>query len=163
MTSDIICNNNNNNKNNSDIDVGVDTQSESDTLIDVIPEELLAKELEHQLQVTLSERTAIECKTKNQCDNPFWYEVRFKRLTGSKSGQVLTQKSWKPSLLQRIIYQKPFVFIPPAIQWGIDHESTACAMYIEFMHANNHLNLTVEECGFLFILKKDGLEPLLTE
>ena len=130
----------------------------------MIPEELLAKELEHQLQVTLSERTAIERKTRNQCDNPFWYEVHFKRLTGSKSGQVLTQKSWKPSLLQRIIYlSEAFCFYSTAIQWGIDHESTACAMYIEFMHANNHLNLTVEECGFLFIPKKDGLEPLLTE
>ena len=120
MTSDIICNNNNNNNNNnSDIDVGVDTQSESDTLIDVIPEELLVKELEHQLQVMLSERTTIERKTRNQCDNPFWHEVRFKRLTESKSGQVLTQKSWKPSLLQRIIYlSEAFCFIPPAIHSG---------------------------------------------
>ena len=80
----------NNNNNNSDVEIEDSSSLESDIErgSPIISEDVLKEELEH-LQVTLSERKIIEQLTRKQRDNPLWYEVRFKRLTGSKSSQVL--------------------------------------------------------------------------
>ena len=102
-----------------------------------------------KLQVTLSERMRIEELTRKQQDCPLWFEVRFKRLTGYKSSQILVQKTWTSCLLQSILYHKPFTSIPVDIQWGIDNEPDAHRAYIEFMHVNHHLNLTVEDISFI--------------
>ena len=60
-----------------------------------------------QLQVTPEERTKIELLTRQQSKSPLWHEVRFKRLTGWKSSQILKQESWTPALLRNILYPKP--------------------------------------------------------
>ena len=145
--------NSNSNNNNNDSNVQVENSSSRGSDVDVrdpcpIVSEDMLKEVE-QLQVARSERERIELLTRKQRDNPLWYEVRFKRLTGSKSSQILAQKTWTPSLLQRILYPKPFISVPIPIQWGIDHEAIARRVYTKFMHTNNHLNLSVEDCGFL--------------
>lgn len=145
--------NSNGNNNNNDSNVQVENSSSHGSDVDVrdpcpIVSEDMLKEVE-QLQVARSERERIELLTRKQRDNPLWYEVRFKRLTGSKSSQILAQKTWTPSLLQRILYPKPFISVPIPIQWGIDHEAIARRVYTKFMHTNNHLNFSVEDCGFL--------------
>ena len=148
---DNTAHNSNNNSNVSSAEECI--ESYDDVASQIIPDDVLTREIE-QLQVTFAERSWIEENTRTQRENSLWYEVRFKRLTGSKSSQVLCQKSWTPSLLQRIIYQKPFIFTPAPIQWGIDHEITARRKYTAFMH-ESHSNLTVEDCGF-FIHPQEG-------
>ena len=128
--------NTSNNNNNSDVEI-----EGSSSL-----EDMLKVELEH-MQFTLSERKMIKQHRKKQSDNPLWYEVRFKKLTGSMSSQGLAQKTWIPYLLQRILYPKSFPFVPATIQWGIDHESTAHTVYTKCMYASNHPTLTVDDCG----------------
>ena len=97
---DNTAHNSNNNSNVSSAEECI--ESYDDVASQIIPDDVLTREIE-QLQVTFAERSWIEENTRTQSENSLWYEVRFKRLTGSKSSQVLCQKSWTPSLLQRIV------------------------------------------------------------
>ena len=135
--------NTNNNNNNIDVKIKGSSSLESDieTRSPITSEDMLKVELEH-LQFILSEWKMTEQHRKKLSDNPLWYEVRFKKLTGSMSSQGLAQKTWIPYLLQRILYPKSFPFVPATIQWGTDHESTAHTVYSKFMYASNHPTLT---------------------
>ena len=140
--------NSNNNNSISNSDDHVTRSSTSTDVVDsfMVTEDILKMEAE-KLQVIAPKRMRIEELTRKQQDCPLWFEVHFKRLTGYKSSQILVQKTWTSCLLQRILYHKPFTSIPVAIQWGIDKEPDAHRAYIEFMHVNHHLNLTVEDIG----------------
>jgi hypothetical protein len=115
------------------------------------------EEIYKQLKVTSYERNRIELATRQQNKSQLWHDVRLKRLTGWKSSQILKQQSWTPSLLKTILYQKPFISVPAHIKWGQDNEVIARQQYIDFMHANNHYNLTVQECGFFVHPQKEWL------
>ena len=150
--------NTSNNNTNSDVEIEGSSSLENDieTGSPITSKDVLKVELEH-LQFTLSERKMIEQHRKKQSDNPLWYQVHFKKLTGSMSSQGLAQKTWIPYLLQRILYPKSFPFVPATIQWGIDHESTAHTVYTKFMYASNHPTLTLENCGIFNLPQEEWI------
>lgn len=124
------------------------------------PEELIKKcvHILNQLLVTSEERKEIERLTRHQSDSPFWFEVRSKRITSSKCGQILKQKSRTPALLKNILYPKPLFPDPAPIRWGRVNESVACQKYTEFMQLNGHPHIVVEaECGFIVHLEEGWL------
>ena len=53
------------------------------------------------------------------------------------------------ALLISILYPKPFQHLPPAIEWGTKHESSACSAYVKYMLSNGHKNLTTHKCGYI--------------
>ena len=63
--------------------------------------------VKEKLQVSASERMRIEEITRMLSECPVWYDVRQKRITGWKCGQILTQNSRTPVLLKNILYTKP--------------------------------------------------------
>jgi len=109
----------------------------------------LCTQVEEGLVVNSEERRRIEQMTRLQSSCPFWHEVRYKRITGWKCGQILSQKSKTPALLRRLLYHKPFFPLPVPIKWGHDNEPVARQAYISFMQDNGHPYLTVSPCGFI--------------
>lgn len=72
--------------------------------------------IKEKLQVSARERIRIEEITRMQSECSLWYEVRQKRITGWKCGQILTQKSRIPALLKNILYTKPMCNVPAPIK-----------------------------------------------
>ena len=114
------------------------------------PEELqtLCRQVEEGLLVTSEERR-IEQMTRRQSHCPLWHEVRYRRITGWKCGQILSQTSKTPALLRRLLYHKPLLPLPVPIKWGSDNEPVARQAYIRFMQHNGHPYLTANHCGFV--------------
>ena len=74
--------------------------------------------------------------------------MRYPRITGSKCGHILTQKSKTKALLIDVLYSKPLDPIPLPIKWGRDKEPLAQSKYVDFLRSRGHHNLTVRKCGF---------------
>ena len=53
-----------------------------------------------------------------------------------------------PSLIKRICYPESYKFATEAIQWGIDHEDLAKALFSEAI-TTSHVNLQVHGCGLI--------------
>ena len=102
-----------------------------------------------QLSVTASERLEVERLTRSQSDSSLWFEVRSKRITGSKCGRILCQQSKTDALLKSVLYPSSMIYKPVAIKWGIDNEKLARCVYIEYMKKNGHKGLIVQDCGFI--------------
>ena len=66
--------------------------------------------VEEGLQVSSHLRWQIEENTRLQSQCSLWDEVRQKRITGYKCGQILRQKSRTPALLKSVLYSKPFLY-----------------------------------------------------
>ena len=77
------------------------------------------------LQVSSEARQKIEQATRLQAQCNLWYEVRQKRVTGYKCGQILGQKARTPALLKSVLYNKPLDPLPLPIKWGQDNEAAA--------------------------------------
>jgi len=100
------------------------------------------------LSVTAEKIREIECTTRQQRSSPLWYDVRRYRLTASLFGLVQHRKPDTPpdSLVKRIL--QPQQFSSAATDWGITHEAVAIEQYIEHMHSQGHIELSVVSCGF---------------
>ena len=70
-------------------------------------------------------RQNIEQVTRSQAQCNLWYEVRQKRVTCYKCGQILGQKTRTPALLRSVLYSKPLDPLPASIKWGEDNEAAA--------------------------------------
>ena len=115
------------------------------------------KAVKEKLQVSARERMRIEEITCMQSECPVWYDVRQKRITGWKCGQILTQKSRTSALLKNILYTKPMCNVPAPITWGQENESTACQAYVKYMQLSGQVNLTARKCGFIIHPEKGWL------
>ena len=107
----------------------------------------MCKKVKKDLFVSQEERVKIELNTRQQSGCSLWYEVRYKRITGSKAGQILKQVSCTPALLKNVLYPKHLNPVPAPIKWGRDNEAVACSKYLEYMTEHHH-NVTVKQCGF---------------
>ena len=114
------------------------------------PEELQMKseEMVKQLNMSTNSRNKVEVDTREQSNCVLWYQMRYPRITGSKCGRILTQKSKTKALLIDVLYSKPLDPIPLPIKWGRDKEPLAQYKYVDFLRSRGHHNLTVHKCGF---------------
>ena len=83
------------------------------------------KTIKQGLQVSSEVRRKIEQATRLQAQCNLWYEVRQKRVTGYKCGQILGQKARTPALLKSVLYNKLLDPLPLPIKWGQDNEAAA--------------------------------------
>ena len=109
----------------------------------------LLKQAKAKFSVTHEQRMQIEKNTRTQILSPEWYAVRARRITGSKSGKILCQNARTVALLTSVLYSKPFLHLPSAIEWGTKHESNACTAYVKYMRSKGHKYLTTRKCGFI--------------
>ena len=61
------------------------------------------------------------------------------------------------SLLQSVIYPKPILYLPKAIQWGKDNEHKALQAYQRFMENKGHKGIQVSRAGFVVHATKSWL------
>lgn len=101
-----------------------------------------------KFNVTPKQRIDIEENTRNQAQSFHWFAVRSRRITGSKCGRILCQQKSTVPLLKSVLYSKPLSYLP-AIDWGVKHESSACAAYVAYMVSIGHNNLSTQTCGFI--------------
>ena len=101
------------------------------------------------LQVSSSVRQQIEEATRLQSQCYLWYEVRQKRITGYKCGQILRQKTRTPALLKSVLYSKPLIPLPVPIKWGQEHEAVAREAYVKTMQLSGHTTIAVKLAGFI--------------
>ena len=101
------------------------------------------------LNVTAEERVRIEMATRDQSQSAEWHMVRSRRITGSTCGKLLNQKEPTPALLQCVLYPKPFINLPAAVKWGIDHEPHANRAYLQYAKKHGKHRLTTKKCGFI--------------
>ena len=87
--------------------------------------------------------------TRDQSQSAEWHMVRSRRITGSTCGKLLNQKEPTPALLQRVLYPKPFINLPAAVKWGIDHEPHANRAYLQYAKKHGKHRLTTKKCGFI--------------
>ena len=93
------------------------------------------------------QRLILEACTKQQNDCT-WYQARQYRITSSKCGKILNQKSRTQALLRSCLYPKPFEYTPKQIAWGQENEPKALKAYIEYMKCHGHANLEAQPSGF---------------
>ena len=105
-----------------------------------------------ELTVTADRRLEIEFLTRGQAEAPLWYSVRAKRITGSKCGKILCQHTRTDALLKSVLYPTTLLNKPLPIQWGIHNEKLARNLYVQHMRKQGHVNLSVEDCGFIVSL-----------
>ena len=110
-----------------------------------------------ELTVTAERRLEIELLTRGQAETPLWYSVCAKRITGSKCGKILCQHTRTDALLKSVLYPTTLLNKPPPIQWGIHHEKLARNLYVQHMRNQGHINLSVEDCGFIVNLYEGWL------
>ena len=101
------------------------------------------------LQVSSSVRQQIEEAIRLQSQCYLWYEVRQKRITGHKSGQILRQKTRTPTLLKSVLYSKPLIPLPVPIKWRQEHEAVAHEAYVKTMQLSGHTTIVVKLAGFI--------------
>ena len=72
------------------------------------PEELQVKTEEMVIQLMFpNSRNKVELYTREQSDCVLWNQIHYPRITGSKCGLILTQKSKTKALLINFLYSKP--------------------------------------------------------
>ena len=108
-----------------------------------------------KLCLTSEQRQSLEFCTREQ-NNRAWHQARRCRITGSKCGRVLIQKTRTVALLRFCLYPRSFNYLPKQIEWGRKNEPVARKAYVEYMHSHGHPKLTAHICGFLYTQKKGG-------
>ena len=101
------------------------------------------------LTVSREERESIEKETRNQSSNIQWHIIRAHRITGSKCGKNLSQKTKSVSLLVNCLYEKPISHLPPPISSGCQYKSVAIDAYIAHMNSLGNHGISVKKCGFI--------------
>ena len=104
--------------------------------------------MKRSLNVLGKERKRIEMETRDQSLQDLWHVVRSKRITGSKCGRILCQRSKTVSLLRQCVYPTP-----TPVAWGIQHEPIAIKKYISYKKDT----VLVEKCGFVIHPEKGWL------
>lgn len=105
--------------------------------------------VKEELKVNSTLRCQIEEATRSQSRCSLWYQVRQRRITGYKCGQILRQKSRTPALLKSVLYDRPLIPLPMPIKWGQDHEAAAREAYVKTMHLRGHTSVEVKSSGFV--------------
>ena len=77
-----------------------------------------AKNILEKLCLDNEESKVLEEKIRTQTSKPLWFQVHQHRITGSKCGRMIEQKEKRKALLQFVIYPKPMLHLPKAIQCG---------------------------------------------
>ena len=130
--------------------------TDSDTECEVMmrsPEMLAAVE---KLCIGSEQRELLEMGTREQ-NNDLWHEARRYRITGSKCGRILMQKTRTVALLRLCLYPKPFSNTPRQIQWGRNNEPLAREAYVKYMNHHGHPRLSASVCGFFVHPQKGWL------
>ena len=91
-----------------------------------------SEEMVKQLNMSPNSRNKVEVDTREQSNCVLWYQMHYPRITGSKCGRILTQKSKTKALLIDVLYSKPLDPIPLPIKWGRDKEPLAQYKYVDF-------------------------------
>lgn len=105
--------------------------------------------LQHLAQVTDSQASLVEQRTRGQHQSPTWYRLRAGRITASVIHAVSTTSIENPAIttVRRVCYPNKTASTQ-ATQWGITHEDEARQAYIRNT-APQHSNFRVEQCGLL--------------
>jgi len=111
------------------------------------------EKLQVYLELTATAEKCLEMEffTRGQAETPLWYSVRAKCITGSKCGKIC-QHTRTDALLKSVLYPTMLLNKPPPIQWGIHNEKLAHNLYVQHMRKQGHVNLSVEDCGFIVSL-----------
>ena len=115
------------------------------------------EEIFQKMHLDNEERDELEQKTRTQSLNSLWFEARQNRITGSKCGRVIQQQEKTKALLHFVIYPKPMLHLPKAIQWGKDNEHKACQEYEKYMQNEGHKDIQVSPAGFVVHATKGWL------
>ena len=97
-------------------------------------------------QIKLEECKQIEKETRDQSDNPFWHDLRKKRITASKFKRVAARKKDYETLVAQL--KKP-VRQTQAMRFGLANEGNAAATYAQLKG--------VKQTKFDFAEKKEKL------
>ena len=116
-----------------------------------------AEEILQRMHLDSQQRDMLEEKTRTQSSSSLWFEARRNRITGSKCGRVIKQKEKTKALLHFVMYPKPMLHLPKAIQWGKDNEHKACQAYQKYMQNEGHTDLQVSPAGFIVDARKGWL------
>ena len=102
------------------------------------------------LAVTTAQAKRVEYLTRDQAKSKYWYRYRAGRVTASKLKATAQTKLAQPSLslIKAISYPEHHKFHTQSTKWGCEHERTAREAYLK-MSADQHLNLTVSDSGFI--------------
>ena len=71
--------------------------------------------------------------------------------------KLLCQHTRTDALLKSVLYPTMLLNKPPPIQWGIHNEKLARNLYVQHMRKQGHVNLSVEDCGFIVSLYEGWL------
>ena len=105
-------------------------------------------EVKTSLNLSCCERKSLEMETRDQSSQPMWHVARSKRITASKCGKILCQKTKTVSLLRQCVYPKPLLHPPVPIAWGRQHESIAIKKYTSHKNESGS-TVSVDKCGFI--------------
>ena len=108
-----------------------------------------AEEILQKLHLDNDQRQKLEEETRDQSSSAIWFQAHQNRITGSKCGRIIQQKAKTKALLQFVIYPKPMLHLPKAIQWGKDNEDKACQAYQKYMQDKGHKGLQITKAGFM--------------
>lgn len=99
--------------------------------------------------LTASQVTAVEEKTRGQAQSKLWFQMRSGRITASKVRAICHTDPSSPSisLITSICYPELGKFRSAATAWGCRHETTARSTYCE-RQKKSHDNFSVTDCGF---------------
>ena len=84
-------------------------------------------------QITLEETRRIEKETRDQSDNPYWHDLRKKRITASKFKRVAARKKDYETLVAQL--KKP-VRQTEVMRYGLANEGSAAVTYAESKGVN---------------------------
>ena len=85
------------------------------------------------------------------------YGFRLGRIESLGCGRIIGQKQKTNALLQFVIYPKPMLHLPKAIQWGRENERKACQAYQKYIEKNGHTGLKITQAGLVVHVTKGWL------
>lgn len=97
----------------------------------------LLKQAKVKFSVTHEQRMQIEKNTRTQDTI-----TRVVRCEGKnnwiKNWKILCQNTRTVALLTSVLYSKPLLHLPSAMDWGAKHESSVCTAYVKYMWSKDH-------------------------
>ena len=85
------------------------------------------------LRISVEQASTIEQETRDQSQNPFWHELRKRRLTASKFKRVCSRKSDFEGLVGQL-KKKPIQ--TTAMKYGLEHETDTAQSYVSTRFVN---------------------------
>lgn len=81
-----------------------------------------AKKILEQQALTITQRHALEYRTRGQASNSLWHDFRWGRITASRFGAVVRRTKPAGPLVEALLYSKNPAQNVPSLKWGRDHE-----------------------------------------